>query len=158
MQNTNNNFHPAMRTKPAQISCHILWDAAVFKPFSYALWKYPMQSCRIKHFNFDYKNLFGSIVFSFFLKKLFDPSSVAMEKSWTIIGDEDDKSKTIANYSNVWCVVQTCTYIPTLWITKEAKKIHESWCNFGFEKSFIIPDALIKRGGGDLEVSLGRGL
>ena len=46
----------------------------------------------------------------FFLKKLFDPSSVAMEKSWTIIGDEDDKSKTIANYSNVWCVVQTCTY------------------------------------------------
>ena len=80
------------------------------KPFSYALWKYPMQSCRIKHFNFDYKNLFGSIVFSFFLKKLFDPSSVAMEKSWTIIGDEDDKSKTVANYSNVWCVVQTCTY------------------------------------------------
>ena len=94
----------------------------------------------------------------FFLKKLFDPSSVAMEKSWTIIGDEDDKSKTTANYSNVWCVVQTCTYIPTLWINKEAKKIHESWCNFGFEKSFIIPDALIKRGGGDLEVSLGRGL
>ena len=87
---------------------------------------------------------------------MFDSSSVAIEKSWTIIGDEDDKSKTIANYSNVWCVVQTCTYIPTSWINKEAKKIHESWCNFGFEKSFIIPDALIKRGGGDLEVALGR--
>ena len=122
--------------------------------FSCALWKYPMQSCRIRHFNLTIK-LFWFHCVLFFLKKLFDPSSVAMDKSWTIIGDEDDKSKTIANYSNVWCVVQTCTYIPTSWINKEAKKIHESWCNFGFQKSFIIPDALIKRGGGDLEVSLG---
>ena len=33
------------------------------------------------------------------LKKLFDTSSAAIEKSWTIIiGDEDDKSETIANY------------------------------------------------------------
>ena len=105
MQNTNNNFQPAMRTKPAQISCQVLWDAL----FSYALWKHPMQSCRIRHFNLTIK-LFWFHCALFFLKKLFDPSSVAMEKSWTIIGDEDDKSKTVANYSNVWCVVQTCTY------------------------------------------------
>ena len=95
-----------MRTKPAQISCHVLWDA-IFKPFSYALWKYSMQSCRIRHFNLTIKLFWFRCVF--FLKKLFDPSSVATEKSWTIIGDEDDKSKTIANYSNVWCVEQTCT-------------------------------------------------
>ena len=148
MLNRNNNFQSdADQTSSAAIFYGMLYS-------SLSLWKYSMPYCRIKHFNLSRK-LFWLHCVLFFIKKLFDSSSVAIEKSWTIIGDEDDKSKTIANYSNVWCVVQTCTYIPTSWINKEAKKIHESWCNFGFEKSFIIPDALIKRGGGDFEVSLG---
>ena len=118
------------RTKPAQISCHVLWDA-IFKPFSYALRKYSMQSCRIRHFNLTIK-LFWFHCVLFFIKKLFDPSSVAIEKSWTIIGDEDDKSKTIANYRNVWCVEQTCTLYGSI------RRLKKSWIMMLFWFSKVI--------------------